>query len=157
MLPLFPFYKVRWLTDNQAIRRWLIRSVCLSLWLGLSVCLSVCFTFVFSRVLRDSTPRYVILSVGWLVSRSVGWSVGRSVGWSVGWLVSWSPFWAAAPKGWCPLEHKGLLFVRLSVCPFVPPPSPLLHLCKFPMLFNGNSTFFHFSSILHHFTSFASF
>ena len=35
--------------------------------------------FIFSRVLRDSTPRYVGLSVGW--------------------LVGWSSFWAAAPKG----------------------------------------------------------
>ena len=34
---------------------------------------------IFSRVLRDSTPRYV--------GRSVGWLVGRLVGWSVGWLV----------------------------------------------------------------------
>ena len=40
-----------------------------------------------SRVLRDSTPRSVGLSVGRLVGWSVGWSVGQLVGWSVGWLV----------------------------------------------------------------------
>ena len=33
-------------------------------------------TYIFSRVLRDSTPRYVGPSVG----PSVGWLVGRSVG-----------------------------------------------------------------------------
>ena len=49
---------------------------------------------VFSRVLRDSTPRYV------------GPSVGRSVGWSVGRLVSplftfWR-FWAFWAHSSCP-------------------------------------------------------
>ena len=46
---------------------------------------------VFSRVLRDSTPRYVGPSVGRSLSRWVGWSVGRSVGRSVGPLFRQRP------------------------------------------------------------------
>ena len=48
-------------------------------------------TPIFSCMLCDSTPR----------------SVSPSVGWAVGWLVSWSPFLAAAPKGQCPVGHRG--------------------------------------------------
>ena len=44
-------------------------------------------SMISSRVLRDSTPRYLGPLVGWSVGRLVGQSVGRS------------PFWAAAPKG----------------------------------------------------------
>ena len=55
----------------------------------------------FSRVLRDSTTRYVSLSVGQSVGRSVGWAVGRLVGWSVPFLLFWH-FWAFWAYGSCP-------------------------------------------------------
>ena len=56
---------------------------------------------IFSRVIRDYTP----------LCRFVSWS------------VDWSPFWAAAPKGRCPVEHRGEFpYVRPSVRPSVRPP-----------------------------------
>ena len=51
-------------------------------------------------------------------------------------------------RGRCPVEHRGTL-VRLSIRSFVPPLALSSSFCKFPMLFNMNSTFFHFSSISH--------
>ena len=61
-------------------------------------------TPIFSCMLCDSTPR----------------SVSPSVGWAVGWLVSWSPFLAAAPKGQCPVGHRGEPLI-VYVCPSPPP------------------------------------
>ena len=56
--------------------------------------------------------------------------VGPTVGWSVDRSVSWSPFWAAAPKGRCPVGHRGEFpyvrpYVRTSVRLSVPPKAPL--------------------------------
>ena len=62
---------------------------------------------LFSRVLRDFTPCYVDLSVGWSVDP----------------LVGWSPFWAAAPKGRCHVGHRGKFpDIPSSVRTFAPPP-----------------------------------
>ena len=68
---------------------------------------------VLSRVLRDSTPRYVDPSVG----RLVGWSVGRS------------PFLAAAPKApmtYAFTQEKFLLLLLLLLLLICPPPSKLI-------------------------------
>ena len=55
-----------------------------------------------------------------MLSDSISRFVGPSVGWSVG---RWSPFWAAAPKGRCPVGHRGEFpYVRPSFRPSVPPP-----------------------------------
>ena len=64
-------------------------------------------TYIFSRVLRNSTPRYVGLSVGWFAG----------------------PLFGQQPqRGRSPVKHRGLSFVHPSVhpfiCLFVPPPRP---------------------------------
>ena len=73
------------------------------------ICMSINRLAVLSRVLRDSTLRYV------------GPSVGRSVGWLIGRLV---PFWAAAPKGSMTyaFTHMGNFLLLLLLLLLRPPP-----------------------------------
>ena len=60
-------------------------------------CVWLDFFLSFSRVLHDSTPRYVGPLVGWSVGRSVGQSVGRSVP-----FLRFRRFWAFWAYGSCP-------------------------------------------------------
>ena len=30
-------------------------------------------------------------------------------------------------RGWCPVEYRGNLYIRPSICPFIPPPQPASH------------------------------
>ena len=42
-------------------------------------------------------------------------------------ILRFTPFWAAAPKGRCPVRHRGELSdIRTSVHPYLPPPWKLL-------------------------------
>ena len=73
---------------------------------------------IFSRVLRDSTPRFVGRSVG----RSVGWSVGRSVP-----FILFQRFWAFWAYGSYP-DAVLLLPTRTRLgLPWIRPCSSWLH------------------------------